>query len=194
MSGQVIAVVIIVLLVIVWLVCKSPIEGYGFNDKKADIIGLLEGYKEFNNKKADIIGLLEGFAKSNDRGNVRSERFADRFNEPAGYFATGGGDFLDDVADDDSKRIFGGKGGSNDFTGGCGCALGVTGMKTPYIANNASVLDYKKFGAEPNVMNNAVGSDRAYLSMTDYMPEGTNLFFDGDLYVPQYSYYSPPIY
>jgi hypothetical protein len=100
----------------------------------------------------------------------------------------------DYVTDDDPKRIFGGKGGDNEFTAGCGCALGVTGMKTPYVANNASVLDYKAFGAEPNVMNNSVGKGRAYLSMTDYMPEGTNMFFEGDMYVPPYSYYSPPLF
>lgn len=195
------------IIVIVKLLVNTVSEGCcGFNNAKKEI-GLLEGYygfargmprvssplENFNDAKADEIGLLEGFA--------------DRFNEPAGYFATSGGTFMDDVSacggalscgdyipEDDTKRIFGGKGGDNEFTSGCGCALGVTGMKTPYVANNAYVLDYKAFGAEPNVMNNSVGKGRAYLSMTDYMPEGTNLFFEGDMYVPPYSYYSPPLF
>lgn len=130
-----------------------------------------------------------------------ADGFADRFNEPAGYFAAGGGVFMDDIVPDDTKLIYGGKGGNNDFIGGCGCllgkgkpALGITGMKTPYIANNSSVLDYKDFGAEYNVMNNSVGKGRAYLSPTNYMPEGTNLFFDGDMYVPPYSQYEPPLF
>jgi hypothetical protein len=150
-----------------------------------------------------IIWIIKLFMRS-------GESFADRFNEPAGYFATGGGYWLDDVRDirpTSTGLIYGGKGGNNDFIGGCGCsssagnalkcsgcALGVTGMKTPYIANNSSVLDYKDFGAEYNVMDNAVGKGRAYLSMTDYMPEGTNLFFDGDMYVPPYSQYEPPLF
>lgn len=199
---------ILLIIVIVKLLANKVSEGCcGFNNAKAAEIGLLEGYygfargmprvsyplENFNNTKAGEIGLLEGFA--------------DRFNEPAGYFATSGGTFMDDVSacggalscgdnipEDDPKRIFGGKGGDNEFTSGCGCALGVTGMKTPYVANNASVLDYKAFGAEPDVMNNSVGKGRAYLSMTDYMPEGTNLFFEGDMYVPPYSYYSPPLF
>ena len=186
---------LLLIIVIVKLLVNTVSEGCcGFNNAKAAEIGLLEGYygfargmprvssplENFNDAKADEIGLLEGFA--------------DRFNEPAGYFATSGGTFIEDVPEDDTKRIFGGKGGDNEFTAGCDCALGVTGMKTPYVANNASVLDYKAFGAEPDVMNNSVGKGRAYLSMTDYMPEGTNLFFEGDMYVPPYSYYSPPLF
>lgn len=140
------------------------------------------------------------------RQRAIGEGFADRFNEPAGYFATGGGVFMDDVPiirkspNLETGLIYGGKDGNNDFIGGCGCgigrgcALGVTGMKTPYIANNSSILDYNDFGAEYNVMNNSVGKGRAYLSPTNYMPEGTNLFFDGDLYVPPYSQYEPPLF
>ena len=180
---------------------------YGFNSAKSDEISLIEGLKGegfkgegfkgygFNNAKFAEISLLEG---------LKGEGFADRFNEPAGYFATSGGDWMDDVVPDDSKRIFGGKEGNNEFAGGCGCrttstngcgcALGVTGMKTPYVADNSSVFDFAAFGAEYNVMNNSVGKGNAYLSPTDYMPEGTNLFFEGDLYVPPYSDYSPPLF